>query len=96
MMNDTNNSSTLPIQKRAFNIIFPGLPYYVALSRSGLLPFSQRREKSCQKLMDNFRGKGFLSNIRVIPIPPETKQGYSLRSGSVVKIALLIKSSCHD
>ena len=58
------------IQKRAFNIIFPGLPYDVALSRSGLLPLSQRREKSYQKLMQNFRDKGFLSNI--IPIPPET------------------------
>ena len=34
------------IQKRAFNIIFLGLPYNVALSRSGLLPLSQRREKS--------------------------------------------------
>ena len=51
------------IQKRAFNIIFPGLPYNVALNRSGLLPLSQRREKSCQKLMQNFRDKGFLSNI---------------------------------
>ena len=48
------------IQKRAFNIIFPGLPYNVALSRSGLLPLSQRRKKSCQKLKQNFRDKGFL------------------------------------
>ena len=42
------------IQKRAFNTIFPGLPYDVALSRSGLLPLIQRREKSCQKIMQNF------------------------------------------
>ena len=70
------------IQKRAFNIIFLGLPYDVALSRSGLLPLSQRREESYQKLMENFQDKGFLSNI--IPIPPETNHGYSLRSGSVV------------
>lgn len=52
------------IQKRTFNIIFPGLPYDVALSRSGLLPLSQRREKSCQKL------KGFLSNIIPFPLKP--------------------------
>ena len=76
------------IQKRAFNIIFPGLPYDVALSRSGLLPLSQRREKSCQKLMQNFRDKGFLSNI--IPIPPETHHGYSLRSSSVVNSSVKV------
>ena len=75
------------IQKRAFNIIFPGLSYDVALSRSGLLPLSQRREKSCQKLMQDFRDKGFLSNI--IPIPPETHHGYSLRSGSVVNSSVI-------
>ena len=78
------------IQKRAFNIIFPGLPYDVALIRSGLLPLSQKREKSCQKLMQNFRDKGFLSNI--IPIPPETHHGsrYSLRSGSVVNSSVKV------
>ena len=76
------------IQKRAFNIIFPGLSYDVTLSPLGLLPLSQRREKSCQKLMQNFRDKGFLSNI--ISIPPETHHGYSLRSGSVVNSSVKV------
>ena len=57
------------IQKKTFKIIFLGLPYDVGLSRAGLLPLGQRWENSCQKLMKNFRDKGFLSNI--IPIPPE-------------------------
>ena len=38
--------------------------------------------------MQNFRDKGFLSNI--IPIPPETHHGYSLRSGSVVNISVKV------
>ena len=76
------------IQKRAFNIIFLGLLYDVALSHSGLLPLIQRREKSCQTLMENFRNKGFLSNI--VPIPPETHHGYSLRSGSVVNSSVKV------
>ena len=38
--------------------------------------------------MENFRDKGFLSNI--IPIPPETHRGYSLRSGSVVNSSVKV------
>ena len=41
-----------------------------------------------KKLMQNFRDKGFLSNI--IPIPPETHHGYSLRSGSVVNSSVKV------
>ena len=76
------------IQKRAFNIIFLGLQYDVALRCSGLLPLSQRQEKSRQELMENFRDKGFLSNI--IPFSPETHDGYSLRSGSVVNSSVKV------
>ena len=66
------------IQKRAFSIILPGLPYDVtALSRSRLL-----RLKSCQKLVENFRDKGFLSNI--IPIPSKSFHRNYLCFGLVV------------
>ena len=76
------------IQKRTFNTNFTVLPYVVALSRSGLLPLSKRREKSCQKLMENFQNKGFFSNI--IPISPEIYHRYSLRSGSVVNSSVKV------
>ena len=36
----------------------------------------------------HFRDKGFLSNI--IPIPPETHHGYSLRSGCVVNSSVKV------
>ena len=67
------------VQKKALEIIFPGLPYRDALVRSGLHTFSDWRAAACTKFIHT--GTGVLATL-----PPQrttVSHGYNLRSATI-------------
>ena len=68
------------VQKKALEIIFPGLPYKDALVRCGLRTLSDRRASACTKFIQRVRDTGVLANL--LPQRTTVSHGYNLRSGT--------------
>ena len=68
------------VQKKALEIIFPGLPYKDALVHCGLRTLSDRRFSACTKFIQRVRDTGVLANL--LPERTTVSHGYNLRSGT--------------
>ena len=65
------------VQKKALEIIFPGLPYRDALVRCGLHTLSDWRAAACTKFIKRVRDTG------VLPQRTTVSHGYNLRSATI-------------
>ena len=69
------------VQKKALEIIFPGLPYRDALVHCGLRALSDRRTAACTKFIQRVRDTGVLANL--LPQRTTVSYGYNLRPGTI-------------
>ena len=69
------------VQKKALEIIFPGLPYGDAFVHCGLCTLSDRRAAACTKFIQRVRDTGVLDNV--LPQRTTVSHGYNLRSGTI-------------
>ena len=69
------------VQKKALEIIFPGLPYRDALSHFGLRILSDRRAAACIKFIQRVRDTGVLADL--LPLRTTVSHGYNIRSGTI-------------
>ena len=69
------------VQKKALEIIFPGLPYRDALVHCGLRALSDRRAVACIKFIQRVRDTGVLVNL--LAQRTTVLHGYNLCSGTI-------------
>ena len=69
------------VQKKALQIIFPGLPYRDALVHCGVCTLSDRRAAACTKFIQRVRNTSVLANL--LPQRTTVSHGYNLRSGTI-------------
>ena len=68
-------------QKKALEIIFPGLPYRDVLVHCGFHTLLDRRAAACTKFIQRVRDTGVLTNV--LPQRRTISHGYNLRSGTI-------------
>ena len=82
------------VQKKALEIIFPGLPYRDALVHCGLRTLSDRCAAACTKFMQRVQDTGVLANL--LPLCTTVSHGYNLHSGTIREDPVMASTNLRD
>ena len=82
------------VQKKALEIIFPGLSYSDVLVHCGLHTLSDRRAAACNKFILRVRDTGVLANL--LPQRTTVSHGYNLRSSTIREDPIMTSTNSLD
>jgi len=80
------------VQKKALEIICPGLPFRDGLVDCGLCTLSDRHAKASTKFIQRGLDTGVLANL--LPLHSTVSHGYNLRSGTIREHPFMASTNC--
>ena len=80
------------VQKKALQIICPGLPYEDGLEDCGLCTLSDRHAEASTKFIQRVLDTGVLANL--LPLHSTVSHGYNLHSGTIREHSFVASTNC--
>ena len=80
------------VQKKALQIICPGLPYEDGLEDCGLCTLSDWHAKASTKFIQRVLDTGVLANL--LPLHSTVSHGYNLHSGTIREHSFVASTNC--